>query len=226
MAKADAWGAPEGTAFERREARGDGLAGNTRLIAGPPYRRLLAAEPLLRRSIPALIITFLIVIAALRVLSLMNERDDVERDAKAILSQLEAAALKHGALPHRYAAWCAKLLTDEEKARAELAQYERADTRPINHYRLARAIADAIDPDTIVIGDGGDCVAMAARVLGPERPGHWLDPGPLGCLGVGAPFALAAKKMYPDKKVLVIGDRTDGAVELEFNLLLGDKPKS
>ena len=29
----------------------------------------------------------------------------------------------------------------------------------------------------------------------------------------------------PDKKMLVIGDRTDGVVELEFNLLLGDKPK-
>ncbi|RWN13416.1 MAG: PAS domain S-box protein [Mesorhizobium sp.] len=86
MAKADAWGAPGGTAFARRETRGDGLAGNTRLIAEPAYRRLLAAEPLLRRSIPVLIITFLIVIAALRVLSLMNERDDVERNAKAILT--------------------------------------------------------------------------------------------------------------------------------------------
>ncbi len=85
MAKADAWGAPEGTAFERRKARGDGLAGNTRLIAEPAYRRLLAAEPLLRRSIPALIIIFLIVIAALRVLSLMNERDETERDVKAVL---------------------------------------------------------------------------------------------------------------------------------------------
>jgi two-component system, cell cycle sensor histidine kinase PleC len=86
MAKADAWGAPGGKAFERRKARGDGLAGNTRLIAEPAYRRLLAAEPWLRRSIPALIIIFLIVIAALRFLSLMNERDDIERDAKAILS--------------------------------------------------------------------------------------------------------------------------------------------
>ncbi|MER9373642.1 PAS domain-containing sensor histidine kinase [Mesorhizobium sp. M0491] len=86
MAKADAWGAPGGTVFAHRETRGDGLAGNTRLIAEPAYRRLLAAEPLLRRSIPALIITFLIVIAALRVLSLMNERYDVERNAKAILT--------------------------------------------------------------------------------------------------------------------------------------------
>ncbi|MER9939449.1 PAS domain-containing sensor histidine kinase [Mesorhizobium sp. M0088] len=86
MAKADAWGAPGRTVFAHRETRGDGLAGNTRLIAEPAYRRLLAAEPLLRRSIPVLIITFLIVIAALRVLSLMNERDDVERNAKAILT--------------------------------------------------------------------------------------------------------------------------------------------
>ena len=86
MAKADAWGAPGGKAFAHRETRSDGLAGNARLIAEPAYRRLLAAEPLLRRSIPVLIITFLIVIAALRVLSLMNERDDVERNAKAILT--------------------------------------------------------------------------------------------------------------------------------------------
>ncbi|MER8475124.1 ATP-binding protein [Mesorhizobium sp. M1163] len=86
MAKADAWGAPGGTAFERREARSDGLAGNTRLIAEPAYRRLLAAEPLLRRSIPALIIIFLLIIAVLRFLSLMNERDEIERDAKAILA--------------------------------------------------------------------------------------------------------------------------------------------
>ncbi len=86
MAKADAWGAPEGMIFERHEARGDGLAGSTRLIAEPAYRRLLAAEPLLRRSIPALIIIFLVVIAALRFLSLMNERDDVERNAKAVLA--------------------------------------------------------------------------------------------------------------------------------------------
>jgi two-component system cell cycle sensor histidine kinase PleC len=92
MAKADAWGAPGGMAFARRETRSDGLAGNTRLIAEPAYKRLLAAEPLLRRSIPALIIIFLLVIAALRVLSLMNERDDVERDAKAILT-LAAAQL-------------------------------------------------------------------------------------------------------------------------------------
>ena len=138
-------------------------------------------------------------------------------DTRAILAQLEAAAVKHGARPERYAPWCASLVSAEEKARAELGQWERADTRPINHYRLARAIADAIDEDTILIGDGGDCVALAARVLLPERPGQWLDPGPLGCLGVGAPFAIAAKKMYPNKKVLVLsGDGSFGLNGFDF----------
>ncbi|TIO84892.1 MAG: PAS domain-containing sensor histidine kinase, partial [Mesorhizobium sp.] len=86
MAKTDAWGAPGGRAFARREARSGGPAGNARLIAEPAYQRLLAAEPLLRRSIPALIIIFLIVIAALRFLSLVNDRDEVERDAKSVLA--------------------------------------------------------------------------------------------------------------------------------------------
>ncbi|WAX94561.1 ATP-binding protein [Aminobacter sp. NyZ550] len=87
MAKADAWGAPDETAIgRRRQARSAGLAGNARLIAEPAYRRLLAAEPLLRRSIPTLIVVFLIVIAGTRFLSLMAQRDDVERNAKAILA--------------------------------------------------------------------------------------------------------------------------------------------
>ena len=111
------------------------------------------------------------------------------------------AALKAGALPPPLRRLVRQSCAPPRRRRApSWQQCERADTRPINHYRLARAIADAIDDDTIVIGDGGDCVALAARVLAPERPGRWLDPGPLGCLGVGAPFALAAKKMLPGQE--------------------------
>ena len=86
MAGADAFDAPDRKTFAGRGSAPDhGIAGNARIIAAPAYRRLLAAEPLLKRSIPTLIIIFLIVIAAARFLSLMALRDDVERDAKMLL---------------------------------------------------------------------------------------------------------------------------------------------
>jgi hypothetical protein len=68
-----------------------------------------------------------------------------------------------------------------------------------------------------VIGDGGDIVAHTAGQVRVDRPGHWMDPGPFGCLGVGAPFAMAAKHVHPDKQVLVVyGDGSFGFNGMEF----------
>jgi two-component system cell cycle sensor histidine kinase PleC len=88
QAKTDALSAPGGKAFERRKAglRERGLAGSARLIAEPAYRKLLAAEPFLRKLIPTLIVIFLLVVAALRCLSLMNLQHETERNAKAVLA--------------------------------------------------------------------------------------------------------------------------------------------
>ena len=87
MANADAWRAPDGSVFVRRRAgQKGGPRGHARLIAEPAYRRLLAAEPLLQRSIPTLIVIFLMVVAAVRSLSLLNWHDDIERNAKAMLA--------------------------------------------------------------------------------------------------------------------------------------------
>jgi two-component system cell cycle sensor histidine kinase PleC len=102
MAKADAWGAPGGAFFAKRTGGmkiGLGLAGNARMIAAPAYRRLVAAEPILRRAIPAMIVLFLVIVAATRIIALMNMHDGVERSAKSTLalaaSQLaDAASLK------------------------------------------------------------------------------------------------------------------------------------
>ena len=45
-----------------------------------------------------------------------------------------------------------------------------------------------------------------------------MDPGPLGTLGVGMPFALAAQVANPDKRVLIIyGDGSFGLNGFEFD---------
>jgi acetolactate synthase-1/2/3 large subunit len=95
-----------------------------------------------------------------------------------------------------------------------------SDSAPIHHYRLGAELDRVLDPGTIVIGDGGDVVAAVSRVLRVHRPGHWLDPGPFGCLGVGPPYALGVKAARPDAQVVVIaGDGAFGLNGFEFETL-------
>jgi acetolactate synthase-1/2/3 large subunit len=49
-------------------------------------------------------------------------------------------------------------------------------------------------------------------VLRVHRPGHWLDPGPFGCLGIGPPYALGVKTAAPAKQVVIVAG--DGALGL------------
>ncbi len=93
-----------------------------------------------------------------------------------------------------------------------------SDEVPIDPLRLCREIADAVTDDMIVIGDGGDIVAQASKVIRVPRRGTWMDPGPLGTLGVGMPFALAAQKAHPDKRVLIVyGDGSFGLNGFEYD---------
>lgn len=103
---------------------------------------------------------------------------------------------------------------DEHRAEIE------SEAAPIHHYRLAKSLDDMLDPGTIVIGDGGDVVAAVSRVLRVHRPGHWLDPGPFGCLGIGPPYALGVKAARPDAKIVVVaGDGAFGLNGFEFETL-------
>ena len=95
-----------------------------------------------------------------------------------------------------------------------------SDSAPIHHYRLGRELDEVLDPGTVVIGDGGDVVAAVSRVLRVHRPGHWLDPGPFGCLGVGPPYAIGVKAAHPDRQVVVVaGDGSLGLNGFELDTL-------
>jgi acetolactate synthase-1/2/3 large subunit len=77
-----------------------------------------------------------------------------------------------------------------------------------------------LDRDAIVIGDGGDFVSYAGRVIDTYEPGCWMDPGPFGCLGAGPGQAIGAKLAHPDRQVcLLLGDGAFGFAGLEFDTL-------
>ncbi|RCS23269.1 PAS domain-containing protein [Phyllobacterium salinisoli] len=87
MANADAYDAPTARYYASKKRRSKaGVSGHAGLLAGPAYQKLLTLEPWLRRSIPTLIILFLIILAVARVLSLMAWRDDIERNTRSALA--------------------------------------------------------------------------------------------------------------------------------------------
>ena len=127
-----------------------------------------------------------------------------------VLGQLTAALSRSA--PARFADWRARVSARERAARERLDAQCTADDIPVSHYRWAAEIARHVTPDTLVIGDGGDVVGCASKIVRLHRPGQWLDPGPFGCLGVGPPFAIAAKLLQPARRVLLIAG--DGAFGL------------
>jgi acetolactate synthase I/II/III large subunit len=118
------------------------------------------------------------------------------------------------------AAWVASLrLTEQERRAGEAA--ELADPRaPLHPMRIYGELAQVLDRDAIVIGDGGDFVSYAGRVLDSFTPGCWVDPGPYGCLGSGPGYALAAKLAFPERQVvLLVGDGAFGFAGMELDTL-------
>ncbi len=129
-------------------------------------------------------------------------------DAGAILAAVtQAASGRLGSGAREREPWLAELRAEEDRQQqAKLAKLQ-SDAVPIHPLRLAHEVNQFLTDDTIFIGDGGDIVTFHGGVVQPHRPGHWMDPGPLGTLGVGIPFAMAAKLARPDKEVLcVFGD--------------------
>ncbi|HEX4837431.1 MAG TPA: acetolactate synthase [Solirubrobacteraceae bacterium] len=116
--------------------------------------------------------------------------------------------------------WIAGLRAAEvERRTAERAELDD-DRAPLHPMRLYAELGKALDRDAIVIGDGGDFVSYAGRVIDSFEPGCWLDPGPFGCLGTGPGYALAAKLAHPDRQVvLLLGDGAFGFSGMEFDTL-------
>ncbi len=81
--------------------------------------------------------------------------------------------------------------------------------------RLLAALREALPNDAIIIADGGDFLSFA-RVGMPAST--YLDPGSLGCIGIGTPFGVAASLAFPDRVVAVLtGDGSFGFNAMEID---------
>ena len=142
----------------------------------------------------------------------------IEGDPRSALQQI-TASISNGKIQHEE--WLQKLRDGETKVIELRQKWLHSEANPIHPLRLCNEIAKFVDDDTTVVGDGGDIVGLASQVLPVNRPGQFMGPGPLGTLGVGTGFCIAAKAVDPKRKVLMVnGDGSFGLNGFDFDTLV------
>ncbi len=143
-------------------------------------------------------------------------------DIKAVLKQLIQETEKSGGVSRNE--WVKKVRVEELKREKEQEPLLDSDAVPIHPLRLCKEIRDFVDKDATIVADGGDFISFSARVLRIYYPGHWLDPGRFGSLGLGPGSAIAAKLARPNKQVLLLnGDGSFGFSAMEFDTMVRKK---
>jgi thiamine pyrophosphate-dependent acetolactate synthase large subunit-like protein len=137
-------------------------------------------------------------------------------DAKAVLTQLinEGSSLS----PKRYSAWVEHLSEIDKEKTLEAEQKMSTDQTPIHPLRLCKEVRDFLDRDAVLVVDGQEILNYGRQSIPTFVPGHRLNSGPFGTMGVGLPFGVGAKVARPDKQVLVLhGDGSMGLNAMELD---------
>ncbi|MCC6869369.1 MAG: thiamine pyrophosphate-binding protein [Burkholderiales bacterium] len=151
-----------------------------------------------------------------------NRRGDVEVLADCGLALAAIVAAAQGREPAVDREWVSSLRQQHEaragKLRASMRTAESAPDGKIHPNRVLACLQDALDArggDPVVVADGGDFLSFAR--VGLDTP-TYLDPGPLGCIGIGTPFGIGAALACPERTVVVAtGDGSFGFNAMEID---------
>lgn len=141
----------------------------------------------------------------------------IHADVNLSLQALLAAAPEAPSAADRH--WLSELRRQHEQRAAKLHDSMRqapagSDGR-MHPNRVLAALQDALPRQSIVIADGGDFLSFARVGLASDT---YLDPGSLGCIGVGTPFGIAASLARPEQPVVVAtGDGAFGFNAMEID---------
>ncbi|HPE89576.1 MAG TPA: thiamine pyrophosphate-binding protein [Spirochaetia bacterium] len=148
----------------------------------------------------------------------LDVRLGIVGDAKAVAAQLTAAVK-----PADHKEWVAMLVESRDSMAQFLGQAFVSPQTPIHPLRLVAEIRKRVDKDTVVVIDGGDTASWGNLLLPAMGPGQLLTiaTGSFGPLGVGVPYAMAAKLAHPGKKVILLtGDGAFGYGAMEYDTMM------
>jgi acetolactate synthase-1/2/3 large subunit len=141
-------------------------------------------------------------------------------DAKSVLGQMNAEIEMR---PQDFAGrlendWVATLREANDRNAERSAPLLNSTSKPIHPLRLCKEINDFLDRDAIICVDGNEILHFGRQSLATYEPGHRLNSGVTGTMGVGLPYGIGAKIAKPDKQVLVLhGDGSMGMNAMEID---------
>jgi len=144
-------------------------------------------------------------------------------DCKAVLGQL-LVGIKGRINPDKYAGWRKQLADGEVAKRSAAGANKLADDGDIHPVRMLEAVRDFAKRDAILCVDGQETLNYGRQTMPTFSPGHRLNSGPFGTMGVGLPFGVGAKVACPDKQVIVVhGDGSMGMNAMELDTAIRHK---
>ena len=154
-------------------------------------------------------------------LSARNIDLPVVGDCKSVLQQLCEAVDARTA--ERFQAWRQKLADGEAKKRTRAGGNYPTDG-DIHPLRLCEEIKNFMQREAILSVDGQEILNFGRQSIPTFVPGHRLNSGPFGTMGVGLPFAVGAKAAKPDAQVICLhGDGSFGQNAMELDTAVRHK---
>jgi thiamine pyrophosphate-dependent acetolactate synthase large subunit-like protein len=142
-------------------------------------------------------------------------------DCKSVLEQLIDALPDNTA--DKFAGWRRKLADGEAAKRSGPGGNYPTDG-DIHPLRLCEEIKNFARRDAILVVDGQEILNYGRQSMPTFEPGHRLNSGPFGTMGVGLPFAVGAKAGKPDKQVICVhGDGSFGLNAMELDTAVRHK---
>jgi thiamine pyrophosphate-dependent acetolactate synthase large subunit-like protein len=144
-------------------------------------------------------------------------------DCKAVLGQL-LQGIKGRISPDKYAGWRKQLSDGEQAKRSSAGANKLQEDGDIHPVRMLEAVRDFMKRDAILCVDGQETLNFGRLTMPTFSPGHRLNSGPFGTMGVGLPFGVGAKVACPDKQVIVVhGDGSMGLNAMELDTAIRHK---
>ncbi|MBV9734353.1 MAG: thiamine pyrophosphate-binding protein [Acidisphaera sp.] len=144
-------------------------------------------------------------------------------DCRMVLEQI-LGAIDGKDLSARYADWRRKLQHGEAAKREAPGANLWSEDGDIHPLRLCEEIKNFMQRDAILVVDGQEILNYGRQSMPTYAPGHRLNSGPFGTMGVGLPFGLGAKVAKPDKQVIVVhGDGSFGLNAMELDTAVRHK---